>query len=210
MKNSWKLLTATHLAAGLAGYVAAPTEPLDREVRQAGLFTTDTRRVLAATVNSLRAESRLLVYSYRGSAAVSVERSVLWLLGGQHELMVPATVGYYVDLSALTLDRVRYDARSQVVTVALPPLVMGDVAFQSEAARTVNGGVLTWSQAQVDELGRQAYATARRAFVAQAQSPALAEVARREAGTNVARLFELPLRAAGQPHVRVVATFERR
>ena len=207
MTGKWQLLAASHLAACIAGYAFAPAEALDREVKQVGVFTTDTRRVLSATVQSLKAESRLLVYSYTGSVEVTAERTALLILGGHQELKVPASVGYYVDLSGLTLDRLRYDERSQVVTVTLPPLVTGDVAFQPEEARASNGGLLTWSQAQVDALSRQNYESARRAFAAQAQGASIVEAARREAVASVARLFELPLRAAGQPNVRVVATF---
>lgn len=202
-----EMLLPAILAAGVAGYWLAPTDPLDTEVKQAGVFTTDTHRTLSATVESLRAESRLLVYSYRGAVRVEAERSALLFLGGHQKLTVPATVGYHVDLSDLSLDDLHFDERSQSVTVTLPPLVMGDVAFQPEEAEAINGGILTWSQWQVDELSRANYENARRAFAAQAQSPAIVDAARREAKEAVAALFELPLRASGQPNVRVEVRF---
>lgn len=206
----WKALAATHLAVGVGGYALAPTTPLDTEVKHSGFFTTtDTRRVLATTVESLKAENRLQVFSYRGSTTVSVERSVWWLFGGNQTLMVPATVSYFLDLSQLTLRHVTYDERSKVVRVELPPVAMGDVGFQPEAAVTVNGGILTFSEEQVEELRKQNYANARRAFIAQAQSPSLIQVARRQAQRNIVTMFELPLRIAGQPDVRVVATFRQ-
>ncbi len=51
----------------------------------------------------------------------------------------------------------------------MPPVLMGDIAFQPEQANTINGGVLTYSQAEGDELLRGNYASARRAVTAQAQ-----------------------------------------
>lgn len=44
---------------------------LDTQVKQAGFFQADTLKVLSATVASLRAESKLTVYAYKGDARVS-------------------------------------------------------------------------------------------------------------------------------------------
>ena len=205
--RAWHLLAGTHLAAGVAGFAMAPRELLETEVKHTGFFTTDTRRVLSAAVESLRSENKLLVYSYKGSAGVSVERDGLLFLDGRLDLIVPAQVGYFVDMSGLRLEDVTYDDGAKVVTARLPPLVMGDVAFEPEGARTHNGGLLTFDQGEADELGRLNYAAARRAFVKSAQSPTLVDAAEREARRKVERLLEMPLRAAGLPQVRVSATF---
>lgn len=202
-----RLLIITHLLAAGAAYQVAPRELLESEVKSAGLFTTDTRRVLAATVESLRAENKLRVYTFKGSAAVSVERTRLWLLTGRQDLIVPAQVGYYVDLSKLELENVDYDERSNLITVDLPPLVLGDVAFQPEAARTLNGGLLTFDQDHVDELARVNWLNARRAFIAQSQGATLLAAARAEAERGVASAFAVPLRALGRPDVRVRTRF---
>jgi hypothetical protein len=209
MDDRWKVLAATHLLAAGAGFALAPRELLETEVAQSGLFRADTKRVLSAAVESLRSESRLLVYSYRGSAAVSVERDGL-LLDGRQDLIVPAAVGYFVDVSRIGAGDVAYDEEAGVVTVRLPPLTVGDVAFEPEGARAVNGGLLTFSQRQVDELTRLNYASARRAFVKQAQGETLVRTAEAEAIRSVEQYLEMPLRAAGRPVVRVVATFADR
>jgi hypothetical protein len=205
MDDRWKVLAATHLLAFGAGWAIAPREMLESGIRQTGLFRVERQRVLSAAVESLRSEGRLLVYSYRGSAAVSVERDGL-LLDGRQDLIAPAVVGFYVDVSRIDADDVEYDERSGAVMVRLPPLTMGDVAFEPEGARTFNGGLLTYSQRQVDELSRLNYASARRAFVKQAQGEALVRAAEAEAGKQVERYLEVPLRAVGVP-ARVVATF---
>lgn len=199
-----RLLALTHLIAAAAGFAIAPRELLETEVAHTGFFETDTKRVLAAAVESLRAENKLLVYSYKGFAAVSVERDGFLMFNGRQDLIVPATVSYYVDLSTLAAG---YDETSGVVTINLPSLVMGDVAFEPEAARTTNGGLLTFDQGQVEALSKLNYASARKAIVKQAQGRTVVEAAETEAKANIQNALELPLRIVGRPDIKVVARF---
>ena len=207
MKVSGPALIATHVAALAAGYWYAPKEPIDTEVKQTGYFQTDTTKILSTTVDSLRNENQLLVFSYKGTANVQVDRAWLWLFGGHQELIVPAAVNYYIDLSKLSLADVHFDERAKLVTVKLPRLTMGDIAFQPENATTINGGLLTFSERQTEELRKINYATARRAMVAQAQGAGLTNAAREQAKIDIKNYFEIPLRIAGLPDVKVVATF---
>jgi len=195
------------LAAFGLGYWIAPKEQLDTVVEHTGFLQTDTRKVLSATVESLRSENKMLVLSYKGTVRVKVERTKFWVLGASQELIVPGVVNYYLDLSRLSLADVTFDEKAKLVRVKLPQVVMGDIAFQPEQATTINGGVLTFSQAQVDELLKANYASARRAMTAQAQGPGFVDAARRQAIANVQSYFEVPLRIVGQPDVKVVATF---
>ncbi len=199
-----RLLALTHLLAAGAGFAVAPRELLETEVVHNGFFETDTKRVLAAAVESLRAENKLLVYSYKGFAAVSVERDGLLFFDGRQELIVPAAVSYYVDLSKFTAE---YNETSRVVTLNLPPLIMGDVAFEPEGARTTNGGLLTFDQDEVEELSKLNYASARKAFVKQAQGRAITAVAEQEAKANAQNALGLPLRIVGRHDIKVVARF---
>ena len=153
-----RLLALTHLLAAGAGFAVAPRELLETEAVHNGFFETNTKRVLAAAVESLRSENKLLVYGYKGFAAVSVERDGFLFMDGHQDLIVPAAVSYHVDLSELTAEQVAFDEASRVMTVNLPPLIMGDVAFEPEGARTSNGGLLTFDQDAVDELSRLNYA----------------------------------------------------
>ena len=189
------------------GYWVAPKEQLDREVEQSGFMQVDTKQVLATTVESLREENKMLVFSYKGTARVGVKRTKLWLFDGTQQLIVPAVVNYYINLQELTLADVQYDEKTKIVRVKVPRVTLGDIAFQPELATTINGGVLTYSQEQVDELQKLNYASARRAITAQAQGKGLVAAARRRAIDNVQSYFEIPLRIVGQPDVRVVATF---
>ena len=60
-------------AAFALGYMTAPREILDENAEQSGLFQVDTTKVLSATVESLRSENSLVVFSYKGTAKVSSE-----------------------------------------------------------------------------------------------------------------------------------------
>ena len=201
------MLIVSHLAVASGVYALTDRRPVDTEAKHTGFFTVETTKVLATTVESLRDENQLLVFSYKGNARVSAERTRFWLLSGTQELSVPAVVNYYLDLSDLTLADVSYNEAAKVVTVRLPPVTLGDIAFQPENASTVNGGVLTSGEGTVEALRRLNYRSARRAMVAQAQQPGLLNEARRRAKENVQAYFEIPLRIAGRPDVKVVATF---
>ena len=207
MNHKLMLLAGTHLATFTLGFQLAPREMLDTEVRQSGLFRSETLGILSATVTSLRSENKLTVYAYKGDARVSVSRSLLWLFEGHQELIVPASVTYHLDLTKLAPDAVRFDPAAKLVTVRLPALVLGEVAFQPEAARTINGGLLSVRQSQVDELSRLNYASARKTFVKQAQDPTLVATAKREGVRNVQAYFAVPLRATGRSDIRVLAHF---
>ena len=96
-------IAATHLAALGLGFAFAPKQPVDTEVKNKGFFQVDTTKVLATTVESLRNESRLLVFTYKGTASVQADRTKWWIFGGRQELSVPAVVPYYLNLSELSL-----------------------------------------------------------------------------------------------------------
>lgn len=202
------LLIVSHLAVAGGVYALTDRRPVDTEVKNEGYFQVDTTKVLATTVESLRDERRMLVFSYKGTAKVQAERSLWWLFGGRQELIVPGVVNYYVDLSDLSLGDVSFNETAKIVTVRLPKVTLGDIAFQPENATTINGGILSWDDDQVEALRKLNYRNARRAMVAQAQQPGLLNAARKQARSNITGLFEIPLRIAGQPDVKVVATFD--
>ena len=202
------LLMGSSLAAFGLGYVVSPDEPLDVQVKATGLTGTSTTQVLAATIESLKGQNKLLVFSYKGTATVTAKNTELWLFEGRQNLIVPAVVNYYLDLSELSLADVSFDQKAKLVKVKLPQLQIGDIAFQPDSATTLNGGLLTFSDEQVEELRKLNYKTARRAMVQQAQSKTLVGMAKRQAKTNIASYFEIPLRIVGQPDVKVVATFK--
>ena len=212
MKNSIRislpLLMGSSLAAFGSGYVVAPTEQLDTEVTDGGLVSTTTTQVLSATVKSLRKENKLQVFTFKGAAKVSTGTDGLLFFNGAQELNVPAVVNYYLDLNQLTLADVTFDEKAKLVTVKLPKLQVGDIAFQPEKATTVNGGLLTFGEGYVEAFRKTNYAAARKTMVAQAQGKDIVAEAKEQAVEAVTNYFEIPLRIAGLPDVKVVATFE--
>ena len=202
------ILVSSSLAAFGVGYLVAPTEQLDTEVTDGGLVSTTTTQVLSATVESLRKENKLQVFTYKGAAKVSTGTDGLLFFNGAQELNVPAVVSYYLDLNELTLADLTFDEKAKVVSVMLPKLQIGDIAFQPEKATTVNGGLLTFVDGQVEAFRKQNYASARRAMVAQAQGKDIVAEAQEQAQETVTGYFEIPLRIAGLPDVKVVATFK--
>ena len=102
---------------------------------------------------------------------------------------MPAVVSYYLDLNELTLADLTFDEKAKVVSVMLPKLQIGDIAFQPEKATTVNGGLLTFVDGQVEAFRKQNYASARRAMVAQAQSKDIVAEAKEKAVEAVTNYF---------------------
>ena len=202
------ILVGSSLAAFGIGYVVAPTEQLDTEVTDGGLVSTTTTKVLTATVESLRKENKLQVFTYKGAAKVSTGTDGPLFFDGVQELNVPAVVNYFLDLNQLTLADVTFSEKAMVVTVKLPKLQVGDIAFQPEKATTVNGGLLTLGEGYVEAFRKKNYASARRAMVAQAQGKDIVAEAKEQAQEAVTSYFEIPLRIAGLPDVKVVATFK--
>lgn len=136
------LLMGSSVAAFGVGYMVAPDEPLDKVVESICFFSTTTTQVLSATVDSLRSENKLLVFSYKGTARVRAEIDGLFFFNGEQNLIVPAAVNYYLDLSQLTLADVVYDEKAKLVRVKLPRLQIGDIAFQPANAKTITPGRL--------------------------------------------------------------------
>lgn len=190
------------------GYWIAPREQLAHEVQESGFFTVQETEVLSATVESLRAENKLVVWSYQGTVKVRARDTDWWVFESEQTLIVPASVDYRLNLNELTLADVEYDESAKRVRVELPSLKLSDVAFYPEQATTINGGVLTYSDEKVQGLNKRAYRAARKAVVAQAQQRAMVDVAKRQAKENIEEYFAIPLRIAGHPDVKVVATFD--
>lgn len=208
VKFSVPALIAIHLAVAGITYSMTDRRPVDTDVNHDGLFRLTTTKILAATVESLREENKLQVFSYKGTANVQAERRWFWVLGGHQQLSVPAVVTYHIDMSELSLADVSFNEKAKIVTVRLPKVALSDIAFRPENATTINGGILLWDDDQVEALRKLNYRNARRAMVAQAQQPGLLNAAKRQAQSNVTSLFEIPLRIAGQPDVKVVAEFQ--
>jgi Protein of unknown function (DUF4230) len=197
---------AAPLAYG-AGYQFAPREILDSTVEHVGFLTTDTKRVLSATVESLKSESRLISYSYVGTQNVQIDRSAWYIFSGQQQLIVPATVSYFIELANLTESSATFDESSNTVKVTLPRLML-NVDFDPRRATTFNSGSLTLSDSVVQELTKLNYDTARKAAIKQGQQAEMVRLARDRTRENIERIFRISLGASGKNGLKIEVTFE--
>ena len=151
-----------------AGFKVAPREILDSTVEHVGFLTMDIKRVLSATVESLKSESRLVSYSYVGNQSVSIERSYWYLFNGQQQLIVPATVSYFVDFAKLNEASATFDESKNTVNVIVPGLML-TVEFDPRRATVINSGMPTLNDSVVQALTKLNYETARKSAIKQGQ-----------------------------------------
>lgn len=206
LKRAALTLIAVAGIAFFAGYRVAPREILDSTVEHVGILSVDTRKVLSATIESLKSESRLVSYSYVGTQNVSIDRSYWYLFNGQQQLIVPATVSYFIDLSKLNESSTTFDESINTVTVTLPKLML-TVEFDPRRATIINSGMPTLNDSVVQALTQLNYDTARKSAIKQGQQAELVKSAKDRTKENIERLFRVPLQAAGKVGVKVVVSF---
>jgi hypothetical protein len=156
----------------------------------------DPKTIATSSLESMRAQNRLITFVARYVSVVSSEQQRLGgLVSTERTLILPGNVRYEVDLSRLQAEDVRWDAGSQ------PEVDL-------KAAREYgSGGVLanlTSAETRLD-------ATNRSRAVADLREQAKAELpmrlARDSARQAIERSFSMPLKAAGFENARVVARF---
>lgn len=189
-----------------AGYKVAPREILDSTVEHVGFLTVDTKRVLSATIESLKSESRLVSYSYVGTQNVSIDRSYWYLFNGQQQLIVPATVSYFIDLAKFNESSATFDESTNTVNVTVPKLKL-TVEFDPRRATIINSGMPTLNDSVVQVLTKLNYDTARKSAIKQGQQAELVRSAKDRTKENIERLFRVPLQAAGKVGVKVIVSF---
>jgi hypothetical protein len=206
LKHAALTLAAVMGISFFAGYKVAPREILDNTVEHVGFLTVDTKRVLSATVDSLKSESHLVSYSYVGNQSVSINRSFWYLFKGDQQLNVPATVSYFVDLAKLNDSNATFDESTNTVTVVLPKLML-TVDFDPRRATMINSGMLTLKDSVVQALTKLNYNTARKSAIKQGQQAEFVRLAKERTRENIVRLFKVPLQVAGSAGVKIVVRF---
>ena len=206
LRHAALTLAAVAGVSFVVGYQVAPREILDSTVEHVGFLTVDTKKVLSATIESLKSESRLVSYSYVGTQNVSIDRDKWIVFNGNQQLIVPATVSYFIDLAQLTETSATFDESTNTVTVTLPKLML-TVEFDPRRATIINNGLLTLNDEVVQALTKINYDTARKSAIKQGQQAALVQSARDKTTENIERLFQVPLHAAGKAGVKVIVTF---
>jgi hypothetical protein len=169
----------------------------------------DPKTIATASLESMRAQNRLIVFAAR---YVSVTSSSQQRLGGlirsERTLILPGDVRYELDLSKLDANDVRWDASTHTLRVQLPEVEIAGPDVDLTAAREYGeGGVLsalTNADQQLDQANRAAAVADLRKQASAAVPMRLARQAARQA---IERSFAMPLLAAGFKDVKVAARF---
>jgi hypothetical protein len=167
------------------------------------------KTIASASLESMRAQNRLIAFVARYVSVVSSEQQRLGgLVSSERTLVLPGDVRYELDLSKLEPNDVSWDASSHTLRVQLPEVEIAGPDVDLTAAREFgDGGVLsalTNADQQLDQTNRaRAVADLRK----QASAEVPMRLARQAARQAVERSFAMPLLAAGFKDVKVVARF---
>lgn len=161
---------------------------------------------LGAMVSAFQKQNSLSVFRAQVPVFVrSSEPGWLWLTREQFGV-VPATVEYRLDLSRLSDRDFRWDAERRVMSVTVPPVIVGEPTLDARRAQLVNRGILMSSDAALS-LMRKNMGVARSKALAEARNPQMMELARAAAREMMTRNIEMPLRAAGFEEASVSVRF---
>ena len=169
----------------------------------------DPKTIASASLESMRAQNRLIAFVARYVSVVSSEQERLGgLVSSQRTLVLPGDVRYELDLSKLGPEDVSWDAGSQTLRVRLPEVEIAGPDVDLAAAREFGDSGVLSALTNGDERLDQAN---RARAVADLRKQAAAEVpmrlARQAARQAVERSFAMPLVAAGFKDAKVVARF---
>jgi hypothetical protein len=169
----------------------------------------DPKTIASSSLESMRAQNRLIAFVARYVSVVSSEQQRFGgLVSAERTLILPGDVRYEVDLSKLQPEDVRWDAGSQTLNVRIPDIEIAGPEVDLNSAREYgSGGVLgalTDAENRLDAANRaRAVADLRK----QAQAEVPMRLARNAARQAIERSFALPLKAAGFDDAKVVARF---
>ena len=167
----------------------------------------DPKVIATSSLESMRAQNRLVVFVARYVSVTSAKESRLGF-STERTLILPGTVRYEVDLSKLTQKDVAWDKATDTLRVRLPDVeIAGPEVDIAHAREYGSGGLLaTFTNAEqgLDQANRAK-------AVADLRQQATAEVpmrlARQSARQAVERSFAMPLHAAGFSDAKVDARF---
>jgi hypothetical protein len=164
--------------------------------------------VLGTTLTSFEKQNRLTVFSAQLSPVVSAdEEQLLGLLKTKQVAVIPARVDYTLDLSAISRDRISWDAATKRLDVRLPALSLSKPNMDEARAQYLREGVWISRDTQ-DKLTRQNTQLAEQQAAQQAANPVLMNLAQAAAKDAVRQNLTIPLSVAGYGDVTVNARFD--
>lgn len=173
-------------------------------------FHPDPVSIASASLDGLREQNRLIVFSASYNAAVTTTMTRMGL-SARKTLIMPGSVRYEVDLAKLDADSVRWDAQTGTLSVEMPPIEIARPEVQIDQIQSYSeGGILmklTDAEKTLDEANRKKGVAE---LAKQAKNPLQMRLARDAARRAVESSFVLPLRAAGlDAKVDAFFAFER-
>ncbi len=196
------MLIAGILAAMVLGLLIGIAAVADR------IFgAPDPKTIATSSLESMRAQNRLIVFAARYVSVTSSRQSRLGF-SAERTLILPGDVRYEVDLSKLQQGDVRWDESSSTLRVRIPDIEIAGPQVDLATAREYGDGKLLTTIFGGEERLDQAN---RAAAVADLRKQAMAELpmrlARESARQAIQRSFAMPLNAAGISDAKVVARF---
>jgi hypothetical protein len=173
------------------------------------IFGPNPKTIATSSLESMRAQNRLVAFVARYVSVVSSEQDRLGgLVSSERTLILPGDVRYELDLSKLQPSDVTWDASTHTLTVGLPEIEVAGPDIDINAVKEYGGGgvlsALTNANQQLDAANRaKAVADLR----GQATAAVPMRLEREAARQAVERSFGMPLLAAGFKNVKVLARF---
>ena len=168
----------------------------------------DPESVVSTSLQSMRAQNRLVPFVARFVAVTSSRQDRFGILRAERTLILPGTVRYELDLAKIDRDDLDWDEASSTLSVRLPDIEIAGPEVDLQAAREYgSGGILTAltdAEQRLDDANRGLAVTDLRRQAAAETPMRLAREAARQA---VARSFAMPLQAAGIEDAKVIALF---
>lgn len=200
--NKPLVLALVVLALVLGAVVGTSTGIVDR------IFGGPNPRTIAtASLESMRAQNRLIAFTARYVSVTTSETSRFGL-SSKRTLILPGDVRYELDLSKLQASDVTWDKATSTLRVKLPEIeIAGPDVDLASAQEYGQGGILsalTNSTQQLDSANRAKAVTDLRS---QAQGAVPMRLAHQAARAAIERSFAMPLVAAGFKDAKVVARF---
>jgi hypothetical protein len=173
------------------------------------LFGPNPKTIASSSLESMRAQNRLVAFVARYVSVVTSEQQRLGgLVSSERTLILPGDVRYELDLSKLQSGDVTWDGSSKTLKVKLPEIEVAGPDIDINAVKEYGGGgvlsALTNANQQLDQANR---ARAVQDLRKQATAEVPMRLAHQAARQAVERSFAMPLQAAGFKDVKVVARF---
>ncbi len=158
-----------------------------------------------ASLAAVQAQNRLTAFAARFTVDVTATAKMKIGLTANKTMIVPGTVRYELDWNRLKRGDLSWDAATRTLTVAAPPVELGEPQVDLARIREYEDGKLLMAisnaEAEMDAANR---AQLRTALLAEARNPVLMRMAKDATRAAVERTFALPLAAAGVPATVVV------